>query len=58
MNWKFSGDRPVYQQIMENIRGAVLGGELPPGGRVRGSAWRNSRCLALPLPRRRRSCFM
>ena len=34
MNWKFSGDRPVYQQIMENIRGAVLGGELPPGGRV------------------------
>ena len=20
MNWKFSGDRPVYQQIMENIR--------------------------------------
>ena len=34
MNWKFSGDRPVYQQIMENIRGAVLRGELPPGGRV------------------------
>ena len=32
MNWKFSGDRPVYQQIMENIRGAVLRGELPPGG--------------------------
>lgn len=34
MNWKFAGDRPVYQQIMENIRGAVLQGELPPGGRV------------------------
>ena len=34
MNWKFSGDRPVYQQIMENIRGAVLRGELPPGGKV------------------------
>ena len=34
MNWKFAGDRPVYQQIMENIRGAVLRGELPPGGRV------------------------
>ena len=34
MNWKFSGDRPMYQQIMENIRGAVLRGELPPGGKV------------------------
>ena len=34
MNWKFAGDRPVYQQIMENIRGAVLREELPPGGRV------------------------
>ena len=34
MNWKFSGERPVYQQIMENIRGAVLRGELPPGGKV------------------------
>ena len=34
MNWKFAGDRPVYQQIMENIRGAVLRGELPPGGKI------------------------
>ena len=34
MNWKFSGDRPVYQQIMENIRGSVLRGELPPGGKT------------------------
>ena len=34
MNWKFSGDRPVYQQIMENIRGSVLRGELPPGGKI------------------------
>ena len=34
MNWKFSGDRPVYQQIMENIRGAVLRGELPPVGKI------------------------
>lgn len=34
MNWKFTGDRPVYQQIMEAIRGAVLKGELPPGGKV------------------------
>ena len=34
MNWKFTGDRPVYQQIMAAIRGAVLKGELKPGGKV------------------------
>ncbi|MBQ8834153.1 MAG: GntR family transcriptional regulator [Oscillospiraceae bacterium] len=34
MNWKFSGDRPVYQQIMAAIRGAVLKGELKPGQKV------------------------
>ena len=34
MNWKFAGDRPVYQQIMAAIRGAILKGELSPGGKV------------------------
>jgi len=34
MNWKFSGDRPVYQQIMAAVRGAILTGELMPGGKV------------------------
>ena len=34
MNWKFTGDRPVYQQIMETLRGAVLKGELTPGKKV------------------------
>ena len=34
MNWKFTGDRPVYQQIMETLRGAVLKGELAPGKKV------------------------
>ena len=34
MNWKFAVDRPVYQQIMAAIRGAILKGELPPGGKV------------------------
>lgn len=34
MEWKFSGDRPVYQQIMESIQGAVLTGELMPGQKV------------------------
>ena len=34
MNWKFTGDRPVYQQIMEAVHGAVLQGELKPGQKV------------------------
>lgn len=34
MQWKFSGSRPVYAQIMEHIRGAILVGEFPPGARI------------------------
>lgn len=34
MNWKFSGDRPVYQQIMELMRGGIVKGELPPGVKI------------------------
>ena len=34
MNWKFTGDRPVYQQIMAAIQGAVLKGEMPPGKKI------------------------
>ena len=34
MQWKFSGSRPVYLQIMEHIRGAILVGEFPPGARI------------------------
>lgn len=34
MNWKFTADRPVYQQIMEAVRGSVLKGELKPGQKV------------------------
>lgn len=34
MQWKFSGGRPVYVQIMEHIRGAILMGEFPPGARI------------------------
>ena len=34
MNWKFTGDRPVYQQIMEALRGAIVKGELTPGQKV------------------------
>ena len=34
MVWKFTGDKPVYQQIMEHIRGAVLVGIFQPGARI------------------------
>ena len=34
MQWRFSGGRPVYMQIMEHIRGAILVGEYPAGGRI------------------------
>lgn len=34
MTWKFTGDKPVYQQIVELIRGAVLSGEFPPGSKI------------------------
>ena len=34
MNWKLNGDSPVYQQIMSAVRGAILKGELPLGGKV------------------------
>ena len=34
MEWKFTGDRPVYQQIMEAVCGAILKGELRPGEKV------------------------
>ncbi len=34
MVWKFTDDRPVYQQIMTLMRGAVLRGEYRPGDRI------------------------
>ena len=34
LQWKFSGNLPVYAQIMEQIRGAILTGEFPPGARI------------------------
>lgn len=34
MQWKFSGGQPVYLQIMEQIRGAILAGEFQPGARI------------------------
>lgn len=34
MVWKFNGERPVYQQIIEQIQGAVISGEFSPGDRI------------------------
>ena len=34
MQWKLSGSEPVYQQIMECFRRAVLSGEYPAGARI------------------------
>lgn len=34
MQWKFTGGRPVYLQIMEHIRGAILVGAYPVGTRI------------------------
>jgi DNA-binding transcriptional regulator YhcF (GntR family) len=34
LQWKFNGSRPVYMQIKEQICGAILMGEFPPGARI------------------------
>ena len=34
MNWKLTGDGPVYLQIMATIRGAVLSGHFAQGQRL------------------------
>ena len=34
MQWKFSGGSPVYRQIIDQIRSAVVAGEFAPGDRI------------------------
>lgn len=34
MIWKFSDDRPVYQQIIEIIQDSVLSGRFPAGSKI------------------------
>ena len=34
MLWKFDANRPVYLQIKEQFRSAVLSGHYPPGSRI------------------------
>ena len=34
MEWNFTGNEPVYLQIMEHFRSAVLSGNYPAGSRI------------------------
>ncbi len=34
MEWKLNGSEPVYQQIKEHFRCAILSGHYPPGERI------------------------
>lgn len=34
MTWKFTSDRPIYLQVMEQIKLGIASGELPPGSRL------------------------
>ena len=36
MNWQFSGDRPLYLQLVDHIRRDVVTGVWPPGSRLPG----------------------
>ncbi len=36
MDWRFTGSAPVFKQIMEQLRAAVLAGIYPPGARIPG----------------------
>jgi len=36
MEWKFSDDRPIWQQITEQLTLRILKGEYPPGERLPG----------------------
>ena len=34
MPWKFESDRPIYAQILEQIKERIIVGEYPPGSRL------------------------
>ena len=34
MAWSFSGDRPIYTQLVDKLRQRIVTGEYPPGSRV------------------------
>ena len=34
MEWRFRSDLPIYTQLVEKIKRAILSGELPPGAKL------------------------
>ena len=34
MNWQFSGDAPIYAQLINQIKRGIVSGAFPPGGRL------------------------
>ena len=34
MPWKFESDRPIYAQILEQIKERIIAGEYPPGSKL------------------------
>ena len=34
MNWTFSNDAPIYAQLIEQIKAAIVTGQFPPGERL------------------------
>ena len=34
MDWKFSSELPIYSQLVERIRQAIVSGAMPPGARL------------------------
>ena len=34
MEWSFRGDQPIYSQLIQRIKLAIVSGELPAGGRL------------------------
>ena len=36
MEWRFEGGAPIYAQIVDAVKLAIVSGELPPGARLQG----------------------
>ena len=34
MKWTFTGDAPIYAQLMDQLKAGIVSGEFPPGGRL------------------------
>lgn len=34
MDWRLTGDRPIWQQLTEQVTARILAGEYPPGSRL------------------------